>query len=34
VADWKKKPSDLSRIAFSLDPFDEKVINLMAEKRK
>lgn len=29
-----KKSSDLSRITFSLDPFDEKVINLMAEKRK
>ncbi|MFX1572626.1 MAG: ribbon-helix-helix protein, CopG family [Promethearchaeota archaeon] len=29
-----KKSSDLSRITFSLDAFDEKVINLMAEKRK
>ncbi|MFW9970905.1 MAG: hypothetical protein ACFFDF_11970 [Candidatus Odinarchaeota archaeon] len=29
-----KKSSDLSRITFSLDPFDEKVINLMADKRK
>jgi hypothetical protein len=29
-----KKSSDLSRITFSLDAFDEKVINLMADKRK
>ncbi len=29
-----KKSSDLSRITFSLDPFDERVINLMANKRK
>ncbi len=29
-----KKSSDLSRITFSLDAFDERVINLMAEKRK
>lgn len=27
-------PSDLSRITFSLDAFDERVINLMAKKRK
>ena len=29
-----KKSSDLSRITFSLDAFDERVINLMAGKRK
>ncbi len=29
-----KKTSDLSRITFSLDAFDEKIINLMAKKRK
>jgi hypothetical protein len=29
-----KKSSDLSRITFSLDAFDEKVIKLMADKRK
>ncbi len=29
-----KKSSDLSRITFSLDFFDEKVIDLMAKKRK
>lgn len=29
-----KKSSDLSRITFSLDAFDERVINLMAKKRK
>lgn len=29
-----KKSSDLSRITFSLDYFDEKVIDLMAKKRK
>ncbi|MFX1390305.1 MAG: hypothetical protein ACFE9Z_09605 [Promethearchaeota archaeon] len=29
-----KKSSDLSRITFSLDAFDEKVINLMADRRK
>ena len=29
-----KKSSDLSRITFSLDAFDERVINTMAEKRK
>ena len=29
-----KKSSDLSRITFSLDAFDERVINLMAMKRK
>ncbi|UCC19597.1 MAG: ribbon-helix-helix protein, CopG family [Promethearchaeota archaeon] len=29
-----KKSSDLSRITFSLDAFDERVINLMAQKRK
>lgn len=29
-----KKSSDLSRITFSLDIFDEKIIDLMAKKRK
>lgn len=29
-----KKSSDLSRITFSLDVFDERVISLMAKKRK
>ena len=29
-----KKSSELSRITFSLDLFDEKVIDLMAKKRK
>ncbi len=29
-----KKSSDLSRITFSLDAFDERVITLMAKKRK
>lgn len=29
-----KKSSDLSRITFSLDAFDERVISLMAKKRK
>lgn len=29
-----KKSSDLSRITFSLDAFDERVINMMAGKRK
>ncbi|MHA2088344.1 MAG: hypothetical protein ACW972_08715 [Promethearchaeota archaeon] len=29
-----KKSSDLSRITFSLDAFDERVINMMAKKRK
>ena len=29
-----KRSSDLSRITFSLDAFDERVINLMAKKRK
>ena len=29
-----QKSSDLSRITFSLDAFDERVINLMAQKRK
>ena len=29
-----KKSSELSRITFSLDTFDERVINLMAQKRK
>ncbi len=29
-----KKTSDLSRITFSLDAFDERVITLMAKKRK
>ncbi|UCD02213.1 MAG: ribbon-helix-helix protein, CopG family [Promethearchaeota archaeon] len=29
-----KKSSELSRITFSLDAFDERVINLMAQKRK
>ncbi len=29
-----KKTSDLSRITFSLDAFDERVLNLMAKKRK
>ena len=29
-----KKSSELSRITFSLDFFDEKVIDLMAKKRK
>ena len=29
-----KKSSDLSRITFSLDAFDERVINTMAKKRK
>ncbi len=29
-----KKTSDLSRITFSLDAFDERVITLMAQKRK
>jgi len=29
-----KKSSDLSRITFSLDAFDERVINVMAKKRK
>ncbi len=29
-----KKSSDLSRITFSLDAFDERVITMMAEKRK
>jgi hypothetical protein len=29
-----KKSSDLSRITFSLDAFDERVITMMAKKRK
>jgi len=29
-----KKSSDLSRITFSLDAFDERVLTLMAKKRK
>jgi hypothetical protein len=29
-----QKSSDLSRITFSLDAFDERVLNLMAKKRK
>jgi hypothetical protein len=29
-----QKTSDLSRITFSLDAFDERVISLMAQKRK
>lgn len=29
-----KKSSDLSRITFSLDAFDERVINLMVQKRR
>ena len=29
-----KKSSELSRISFSLDAFDERVLNLMAKKRK